>query len=88
MDQRYASRAGSLASDADSGWCGAIGSGLPFKKIGRDNASDDISAAMGERGALIRIYADDNTTLELAFAAGALAAAMNKNRSAALLRSK
>jgi spermidine/putrescine transport system substrate-binding protein len=84
-DERYSGRLGSLGSGADAWWIGAIKAGVPFDQIDTPEAFEKIAAIMREQRPLIRVYTDDNTTLEQALASGEMVASMTWNSSAVTL---
>jgi spermidine/putrescine transport system substrate-binding protein len=85
-DERYKGRLGMLASGGDSWWCGAIYAGVDFKDIASDEGFKKVAAIMRKQRPLIRVYTDDETTLEQALASGELVAAMTWDSSAVLLK--
>lgn len=85
-DERYKGRLGSLASGGDAWWCGAIAAGVDFKDIASDDGFAKTAAIMRKQRPLLRMYTDDETTLEQALASGELVAAMTWNSSAAILK--
>ncbi|MCZ4353533.1 extracellular solute-binding protein [Roseovarius aestuarii] len=84
-DKRYEGRLGSLGSAADAWWVGAIKAGVSFDDIDTPEAFEKIAALMREQRPLIRVYTDDNSTLEQALASGEMVAAMTWNSSAVTL---
>lgn len=85
-DERYKGRIGMLASAADAWWCGAIYAGVDFKDIASDAGFKKVAALMRKQQPLVRVYTDDETTLEQALASGELVAAMTWNSSATTLK--
>ncbi len=85
-DERYKGRLSMLASAGDSWWCGAIYAGVDFKDISSEEGFKKVAAIMRKQRPLIRIYTDDETTLEQALASGELVAAMTWDSSAVKLK--
>jgi spermidine/putrescine transport system substrate-binding protein len=85
-DERYKGRLGMLASGGDSWWCGAIYAGVDFTDIASEEGFKKVAAIMRKQRPLIRVYTDDETTLEQALASGELVAAMTWDSSAVLLK--
>ncbi len=85
-DERYKGRLSMLASAGDSWWCGAIYAGVDFKDIASEEGFKKVAAIMRKQRPLIRIYTDDETTLEQALASGELVAAMTWDSSAVKLK--
>jgi spermidine/putrescine transport system substrate-binding protein len=85
-DERYKGRIGVLASAGDAWWCGAIYAGVNFNTIASDDGFAKVAAKMREQRPLIRVYTDDETTLEQALASGEIVAAMTWNSSAVVLK--
>ncbi len=87
-DERYKGRLGSLASAGDAWWCGAIYAGVDFTELTTDANFAKVAEVMRRQRPLIRVYTDDETTLEQALASGELVAAMTWNSSAVTLKSQ
>ncbi len=87
-DERYKGRLGSLASAGDAWWCGAIYAGVDFSELTTDENFAKVAAVMRQQRPLIRVYTDDETTLEQALASGEIVAAMTWNSSAVTLKSQ
>jgi len=85
-DPRYKGRLGSLGSAGDAWWCGAIYAGVDFKNLSSDESFKKVAAVMRKQRPLIRVYTDDETTLEQALASGEMVAAMTWNSSAVTLK--
>ncbi len=85
-DERYKGRLSMLASAGDSWWCGAIYAGIDISEIASDAGFKKVAAIMRKQRPLIRIYTDDETTLEQALASGELVAAMTWDSSAVKLK--
>ncbi len=85
-DERYKGRLSMLASGGDSWWCAAIYAGVDFNDIASDAGFKKVAATMRKQRPLIRIYTDDETTLEQALASGELVAAMTWDSSAVKLK--
>ena len=85
-NERYDGRLASLASGGDAWWCGAIAAGVDFKDIASEEGFAKTAAHMRKQRPLLRMYTDDETTLEQALASGELVAAMTWNSSAAILK--
>lgn len=85
-DERYKGRLGVLASGGDTWWCGAIYAGVDFKDIASEAGFKKVADVMRKQRPLIRVYTDDETTLEQALASGEMAAAMTWNSSAVTLK--
>ena len=85
-DERYKGRLSMLASAGDSWWCGAIYAGVDFSEIASEEGFKKVAAIMRKQRPLIRIYTDDETTLEQALASGELVAAMTWDASAVKLK--
>jgi spermidine/putrescine transport system substrate-binding protein len=87
-DERYKGRLGSLASAGDAWWCGAIYAGVDFAEFATDESFEKVAKLMRQQRPLIRVYTDDETTLEQALASGEIVAAMTWNASAVTLKSQ
>jgi spermidine/putrescine transport system substrate-binding protein len=87
-DEKYKKRLGMLASGGDAWWCAAIYAGVDFKDIASDASMKRVADAMRKQRPLIRVYTDDETSLEQALASGELVAAMTWNGSATKLKSQ
>jgi spermidine/putrescine transport system substrate-binding protein len=87
-DERYKGRLGSLASAGDAWWCGAIYAGVDFSELTTDANFAKVAEVMRRQRPLIRVYTDDETTLEQALASGEIVAAMTWNSSAVTLKSQ
>ena len=85
-DERYKGRIGVLASAGDAWWCGAIYAGVDFNAIASEDGFARVAASMRAQRPLIRVYTDDETTLEQALASGEMVAAMTWNSSAVKLQ--
>ncbi len=85
-DERYKGRIGVLASAGDAWWCGAIYAGVDFTEIASDAGFAAVADKMRQQRSLIRLYTDDETTLEQALASGEIVAAMTWNSSAVKLK--
>ncbi len=87
-DERYKGRVAVLASGGDTWWCAAILAGVDFKDIATDDGFKKVAALLRKQRPLIRIYTDDETTLEQALASGELVAAMTWNSSPVKLKNE
>ncbi len=85
-NERYKGRLASFASGGDAWWCGAIAAGVDFKDIASEEGFAKTAAHMRAQRPLLRMYTDDETTLEQALASGEIVAAMTWNSSAAILK--
>lgn len=87
-NERYKGRLASFSSGGDAWWCGAIAAGVDFKDIASEEGFAKTAAHMRKQRPLLRMYTDDETSLEQALASGELVAAMTWNSSAAVLKSQ
>ena len=87
-DERYKGRLGSLGSAGDAWWCGAIYAGVPFTELTTKENFAKVAAVMRKQRPLIRVYSDDETTLEQALASGEIVASMTWNSSAVTLKNQ
>jgi spermidine/putrescine transport system substrate-binding protein len=87
-DERYKGRIAVLASAGDTWWCAAILAGVDFKDIATDDSFKKVAALLRKQRPLIRLYTDDETTLEQALASGELVAAMTWNSSPVKLKNE
>ncbi len=87
-DERYKGRVAVLASGGDTWWCAAILAGVDFKDIATDDGFKKVAALLRKQRPLIRLYTDDETTLEQALASGELVAAMTWNSSPVKLKNE
>ena len=87
-DERYKGRIAVLASGGDTWWCAAILAGVDFKDIATDDGFKKVAALLRKQRPLIRLYTDDETTLEQALASGELVAAMTWNSSPVKLKNE
>ncbi len=87
-DERYKGRIGMLASAGDAWWCAAIYAGVDFAEMATDENIQKVAEVMRKQRPLVRVYTDDETTLEQALASGELVAAMTWNSSAVALKSQ
>ncbi len=85
-DERYKGKLGAFASAGDTWWCTAIYAGVDFSEIATEESMKKVAALLRKQRPLIRIYTDDETTLEQALASGELVAAMTWDASAVKLK--
>ena len=85
-DERYKGRLGVFASAGDTWWCAAINAGVDFNEISTEENMKKVATLLRKQRPLIRVYTDDETTLEQALASGELVAAMTWDSSAIKLK--
>jgi len=85
-DERYKGRLGVFASAGDTWWCAAIFAGVDFNDISSEANFKKVAALLRKQRPLIRVYTDDETTLEQALASGEIVAAMTWNSSPVILK--
>ena len=85
-DERYKGKLAVFASAGDTWWCAAIYAGVDFREISTDESVKKVAALLRKQRPLIRVYTDDETTLEQALASGELVAAMTWDSSAVKLK--
>ena len=85
-DERYKGRLGVFASAGDTWWCAAIYAGVDFNELSSEENMKKVAALLREQRPLIRMYTDDETTLEQALASGEIVAAMTWNSSPVTLK--
>jgi spermidine/putrescine transport system substrate-binding protein len=85
-DERYKGKLAVFASAGDTWWCAAIYAGVDFREIASDAAFKKVAKLLRKQRPLIRVYTDDETTLEQALASGELVAAMTWDSSAVKLK--
>lgn len=87
-DERYKGRIGVFASAGDTWWCAAIYAGVDFNEMSTEENMKKVAAKLREQQPLIRVYTDEETTLEQALASGEIVAAMTWNSSPVLLKAQ
>jgi spermidine/putrescine transport system substrate-binding protein len=85
-DERYKGKLAAFASAGDTWWCAAIYAGVDFLEISTEESMKKVAKLLRKQRPLIRIYTDDETTLEQALASGELVAAMTWDSSAVKLK--
>ncbi len=87
-NEKYQKRLAMLASGGDAWWCAAIYAGVDFNDVASDEGFAKTAAVLREQRPMIKVYTDDETTLEQALASGEVVAAMTWNSSATTLKSQ
>jgi spermidine/putrescine transport system substrate-binding protein len=85
-DERYKGKLAVFASAGDTWWCAAIYAGVDFREISTEENVKKVAKLLRKQRPLIRVYTDDETTLEQALASGELVAAMTWDSSAVKLK--
>ncbi len=85
-DERYKGKLAVFASAGDTWWCAAIYAGVDFREISTEENIKRVAKLLRKQRPLIRVYTDDETTLEQALASGELVAAMTWDSSAVKLK--
>ncbi len=85
-DERYKGKLAVFASAGDTWWCAAIYAGVDFREISTEENIKKVAKLLRKQRPLIRVYTDDETTLEQALASGELVAAMTWDSSAVKLK--
>ena len=85
-DERYKGKLAVFASGGDTWWCTAIYAGVDFREIATEENIKKVAALLRKQRPLIRVYTDDETTLEQALASGEIVAAMTWDSSAVKLK--
>jgi len=85
-DERYSGRLADLGSAGDAWWCAAIYAGVDFTQLSGAEGFGKTADLLRKQRPLLRMYTDDETTLEQALASGELVAAMTWNSSAVTLK--
>ncbi len=87
-DERYKGKIGVFASGGDTWWSTAIYAGVDFNEIATEASMKKVGDLLRKQRPLIRVYTDDETTLEQALASGEIVAAMTWDSSAVKLKSE
>jgi spermidine/putrescine transport system substrate-binding protein len=87
-DERYKGKIGVFASGGDTWWCTAIYAGVDFNDIATEAGMKKVGDLLRKQRPLIRVYTDDESTLEQALASGEIVAAMTWDSSAVKLKSE